>query len=347
MPGPAPAILAERLEVRRGGAQVLHSIDLQISVGDFVGITGPNGGGSPPCSLRSSESWLRVRGIQVLGASPRDRCPFVERSDGWLKRASNIPRNLRISVRELVGLGIPSTLGFGRQDERLQRIEKALSTVSLLDLAERDIATLSGGQRQRAILGRVLASEAQLLLLDEPMVGIDQEVRFEFLEALDRICHDEGRTLIMITHDLQSIHQATHRVIHLDRTIRFDGRPRDLPSASTMIREKGLPNVHDRLWWLEMSPTYDRWREPDGCWYTAGGHPPSVFELMAPWMPGEVFPFLFTLSYGWRVLTAGVFIALGVAAWIGNFLIVRNFSFSVRGSHMSPSPLSRWNRPRG
>ena len=62
-------------------------------------------------------------------------------------------------------------------------------------------------------------------------------------------------------------------------------------------------------------------------------HP--VFELMAPWMPGEVFPFLFTLSYGWRVLTAGVFIAL-VAAWIGNFLIVRNFSLLGEGlAHVS------------
>ncbi len=247
MTGPAPAILAERLEVRRGGAQVLHSIDLQISVGDFVGITGPNGGGKSSLFLALIGELVPSSGsIQVLGASPRDRS--LRGKIGWVAQAaSNIPRNLRISVRELVGLGIPNTLGFGRQDERLQRIETALGTVGLLDLAERDIATLSGGQRQRAILGRVLASDAQLLLLDEPMVGIDQEVRFEFLELLDRICHDEGRTLIMITHDLQSIHQATHRVIHLDRTIRFDGRPRDLPSASTMIREKGLPNVHDRL----------------------------------------------------------------------------------------------------
>ena len=246
MPGPAPAILAERLEVRRGGAQVLHSIDLQISVGDFVGITGPNGGGKSSLFLALIGELAPSSGsIQVLGASPRDRS--LRGKIGWVAQAaSNIPRNLRISVRELVGLGIPSTLRFGRQDDRLQRIETALGTVDLLDLAERDIATLSGGQRQRAILGRVLASDAQLLLLDEPMVGIDQEVRFEFLELLDRICHEEGRTLIMIT-TICNRFATTHRVIHLDRTIRFDGRPRDLPSASTMIREKGLPNVHDRL----------------------------------------------------------------------------------------------------
>ena len=185
MPGPAPAILAERLEVRRGGAQVLHSIDLQISVGDFVGITGPNGGGKSSLFLALIGELAPSSGsIQVLGASPRDRS-LRGKMDGWLKRprtslGTSGSRSGNWSVWEY------STLGFGRQDERLQRIEKALSTVSLLDLAERDIATLSGGQRQRAILGRVLASEAQLLLLDEPMVGIDQEVRFEFLESSAR-----------------------------------------------------------------------------------------------------------------------------------------------------------------
>ncbi|MEC8722125.1 MAG: ATP-binding cassette domain-containing protein, partial [Candidatus Thermoplasmatota archaeon] len=75
------------------------------------------------------------------------------------------------------------------------------------------IGRLSGGQRQRAVIARALATDAELILLDEPLVGIDRETRNEFLKLLDDLSHHQGKTIIMISHDLAAIRQTAHRII--------------------------------------------------------------------------------------------------------------------------------------
>ena len=79
------------------------------------------------------------------------------------------------------------------------------------------VGRLSGGQRQRAVIARALATDAELILLDEPLVGIDRETRNDFLKLLDDLSHNQGKTIIMISHDLAAIRQTAHRIIYLRR----------------------------------------------------------------------------------------------------------------------------------
>ena len=69
-----------------------------------------------------------------------------------------------------------------------------------------------------------MASEAEFIILDEPLVGIDREARSSLLKLLDDLCHDAGKTILMVSHDLAAIRQTAHRMIYLEETIKFDGK---------------------------------------------------------------------------------------------------------------------------
>ena len=95
----------------------------------------------------------------------------------------------------------------GPQEENA-RVNRALEMVGLVDKADTDVSKLSGGQLQRSVIARALASEADFLLLDEPMVGIDLPSRNSLLKLLDDLCHKENMTVLMVSHDLTTVTQA-------------------------------------------------------------------------------------------------------------------------------------------
>ena len=119
--------------------------------------------------------------------------------------------------------------------------------VDLLDVKNSDIGRLSGGQRQRAVIARALASEAEFIILDEPLVGIDRDARNSLLKLLDNLCHDEGKTILMVSHDLAAIRQTAHRMIFLEETIRFDGETEDFPDLVSLADLRGIGHVHDDM----------------------------------------------------------------------------------------------------
>ena len=112
---------------------------------------------------------------------------------GWVPQAAtSLPKNMKITVREFIQLGTLDSatwfLPFGTKYDK-QNVSKIIETVGLTDYAETRIANLSGGQRQRAAIGKALASKADLLLMDEPMVGVDLESRNSIMRLLDNLCH--------------------------------------------------------------------------------------------------------------------------------------------------------------
>ena len=84
---------------------------------------------------------------------------------------------------------------------RREKVDKAIKMAGLQDVENTDIGRLSGGQRQRAVIARALATEADFILLDEPLVGIDRDARNSLLKLLDKLCHEEGKTILMVSHD--------------------------------------------------------------------------------------------------------------------------------------------------
>jgi zinc transport system ATP-binding protein len=148
-------------------------------------------------------------------------------------------------VRELVSLGVLNNKNWFLPNRNSLKIDEAIEMVGLSHLAQRDVNHLSGGERQRAVIARALASEADLLLLDEPLVGMDRASRSSLLKLLDSFCHKQNKTIVMISHDIAAMLQTAHRLVYLEETIWFDGPPAIFPNLEELARLRGIEDVHD------------------------------------------------------------------------------------------------------
>lgn len=235
------------VSVSRSGKMILRDIDLRLSKGEFVGLVGPNGSGKSTLLL-SILGVLKLHSgaVRIFGEPPMSR--RLHGRIGWVSQAaSNLPRDIKITVRELVQLGTVNAKNMLElvDRKRRQQVNKAIQMVDLEDVKNTDIGRLSGGQRQRAVIARALASEAELIILDEPLVGIDRESRNSLLKLLDGLCHDEGKTILMVSHDLTAIRKTAHRMIFLEESIRFDGKTEEFPDLDKLADLRGIGNVHD------------------------------------------------------------------------------------------------------
>ena len=91
-----------------------------------------------------------------------------------------------------------------------------------------------------------MAADADLILMDEPMVGVDRESRNSIMKLLDGLCHEQNKTIVMISHDLTSIKQTVHRMIYLEEKIRFDGPTVDFPGLSELAKLRGIEPTHEK-----------------------------------------------------------------------------------------------------
>ena len=229
----------EDLSVRRSGKTVIKDINLNINRGEFVGIVGPNGSGKSTLllaivgALKQHSGSIRIYGSPPLSGQLLGRI-------GWVSQAASyFPKHVRISVRELVSLGtLSAKTAFCLTDQ--DRVRKAIQMVGLEDVQDVDVSRLSGGQRQRAVIARALASESEFILLDEPLVGIDRDARNSFLKLLDNLCHEKGKTILMVSHDLTAMRQTAHRMIFLEETIRFDGPTDRFPDLDVLAELRGI-----------------------------------------------------------------------------------------------------------
>ena len=130
-------------------------------------------------------------------------------------------------------------------DEQTSRVEKAIERVGLTNVSDTLVSKLSGGQRQRAVIARTLASEAEFILLDEPLVGVDRESRNSLLKFLDNLCHRYQKTILMISHDITAIQQTSHRMIFLEQKIGFDGSASSFPGLAELANIRGFEPVHN------------------------------------------------------------------------------------------------------
>ncbi|MEC7703803.1 MAG: metal ABC transporter ATP-binding protein [Candidatus Thermoplasmatota archaeon] len=243
----------ENLSVKRSGKIVIKDIGFTINRGDFVGIVGPNGSGKSTLLLTILGLLKPATGkVAIYGASPQSRELFGR--IGWVSQAaSNLPKHVRITVRELVELGTlnaKNMFSFENQKRRAS-VKKAIEMVGLQEAIDVDVSRLSGGQRQRAVIARALASESEFILLDEPLVGIDREARKSLLKLLDQLCHDENKTILMVSHDLTAMRQTAHRMIFLEETIRFDGPTENFPDLDKLADLRGIEPVHEQSCCIE------------------------------------------------------------------------------------------------
>ena len=230
---------AHDLALGYDGTTIVHDLTLAIPDGRMTALIGPNACGKSTL-LRGLARLLRPRGGGVvLDGEDIHALPSREVATrlGLLPQSPTAPE--RLTVEDLVGRGrYPHQRWFrqwSREDEAA--VERALALTDIGDLRGRHVDELSGGQRQRAWIAMALAQETPLLLLDEPTTYLDLAHQIEVLDLLHRLMAEEGRTIVLVIHDLNmACRYADHLVAMSDGRIRVVGRPVDVVSEA-MVRE--------------------------------------------------------------------------------------------------------------
>ena len=182
---------------------VLRAVSFSCQPGTLVGVVGPNGAGK-------STLFKAILGLVPLAAgSVRVFGGPVERHR---QRVAYVPQKEMLdwdfpaTVRDVIRMGRVAHVGWLRRPTRTdhERVEAALAEVGMAELAERPIGQLSGGQQQRVVLARALAQEAELLLLDEPFVGVDAATEDLIFQIMERL-RDAGKTILVVNHDLSAV----------------------------------------------------------------------------------------------------------------------------------------------
>jgi zinc transport system ATP-binding protein len=222
-----------------GEMPVLESVSIDVEPGDFLGLVGPNGSGKS--TLLDLMLGLRRpdEGTVSLFGEPAHEFDAGERIGYVAQDATTAARDMPVTVREVVEMGrYPRRLfdRFSTADRRA--VEEALEQVGIMDLASRRVGRLSGGQRQRVFIARALASEADLLALDEPTVGVDAESREEFYSLLHDL-HATGLTVILIEHDIGVVTTYATDIACLNRELYFDGDPSAFVETDALAQAYG------------------------------------------------------------------------------------------------------------
>lgn len=176
------------------GHPALRGITVQVHAGRLLAVVGPNGSGKS--TLLSVAAGLLT---PTSGAADRLRGARI----ALVPQSTHLPPHLPLTVRDIVAMGSWGALGAWRPARRTDRarIRDAIATVGLTDLGHRPIGAVSGGQRQRALLAQALVQGADLVLLDEPMAGLDAASREIIADAVAHLRSD-GAAVIAVTHDL-------------------------------------------------------------------------------------------------------------------------------------------------
>ncbi len=213
------AIDVDHVSFAYGDQPVLRDVSMTVEEGRFVGLIGPNGSGKTTLMKIMLGLQRPDSGAVRLFDVPADRFSEGTRLGYVAQHAKASDGRMPMSVREVVTMGRYAHAGVRRLADRdRQIVEEALEQVGIDDLAERNVNRLSGGQQQRTFIARALASEADLLALDEPTVGVDAESKETFYGLLDEL-NDAGITIVMIEHDIGVITEHADEIACLNEEL--------------------------------------------------------------------------------------------------------------------------------
>ena len=240
---------AEDVAFAYGRDPVLTDVSVSVAPGEFVALAGPNGSGKSTLlrillGLRRPDAGT----VELFGRPPER---LAERWRlGYVPQRAVVPEHLPATVEEVVAAGCLSRRGWRRGLTAADRVEvaHALESVALTERAGHPLRELSGGQQQRVLIAKALVSRPDLLVLDEPVAGVDTESQRQFRDALVHLVDDHGSGVLLVSHELGAVAADLARVLVLRAgRITFDGPPADLESRGVHL------GIHrdDLPLWLE------------------------------------------------------------------------------------------------
>jgi len=212
-------ITCKDLSVSYDGKPVLQSLDLTVEVGNYLCIVGENGSGKSTL-VKTLLGLVRPQHGQVIFGDG-----LTQRQIGYLPQQGPVQRDFPASVFEVVLSGCLNGCGFNPFYTRAQKQQARthLARLGIADLADRCYRELSGGQQQRVLLARALCATQRLILLDEPVAGLDPRVTQDMYQLIAELNRKDGITVIMVSHDLAGALRHASHILHLGGDARFFG----------------------------------------------------------------------------------------------------------------------------
>ena len=222
-----PAVRANHVVFRYGKKVAVDSSSFEVPAGFVTALIGPNGSGKSTI-LNGIAGLIRPSSGSLQVFPEADTAPAIS----YVLQATKVNEGLPVTVREVVAMGrYPGKGLFGRfTSTDRAAVDAALGVMAITDLASMHLRELSAGQQQRVLVAQGLAQDHDLLLLDEPLTGLDMPSA----ETIDAIIHDErrrGRTVVVTTHDLAEARAADHVVLLAGRVVAWG------PPEETLTRE--------------------------------------------------------------------------------------------------------------
>ena len=234
-----PLIKCENVSIGYEGQTVVKDLNFAIEKGDYLCIVGENGSG---------KSTL-VKSLLGLKSVEKGRITFGDglrqNEIGYLPQQNDTQKDFPASVYEVVLSGRLNSRGlhpFYTSGDKREAVEK-MELLGIRVLERQCFRDLSGGQKQRVLLARALCATKSLLLLDEPVTGLDPIVTGEFYQLIRRINRDSGIAVVMVSHDIESAVEDASHILHLQETALFFGTTEVY--RRSRIGRKFLRGVHD------------------------------------------------------------------------------------------------------
>jgi zinc transport system ATP-binding protein len=224
------------------GQRILSNISLEIFRSEYIAIIGPNGGGKTTLVRmllgleKPTSGEVKIYGKKLSDFKEWHKIGYVP------QRASHVDSSFPATVLDIVKMGRTSQGGifssFNETDKKL--VYDAMAKMDILDLQDKMIGTLSGGQRQRAMIARALASNPEILILDEPNTGVDVASQKNFYALLRKLNQEDKITIVFITHDIGVIADDIARLFTINEKAIICNDPKHLLSCQEMSELYGI-----------------------------------------------------------------------------------------------------------
>ena len=230
----------DHLTIEYPDVKAIDDVSFTVNQGDFLGIIGPNGAGKSTLFAAMLNLNTKYKGtIKFFGTD-------IRKSKNYLKEIGYVPqkpifeKNFPATVNDIVKMGLQKESDENKVDEILQQLW-------IHELSERRIGELSGGQQQRVFIAKALVNNPKVLILDEPVTGIDQQSIDLFYSILKELNSKQNITIIWSSHDLDAVNKLANHVACLNRTLFFHGESDDFFENDELVKQYSEASMQEHM----------------------------------------------------------------------------------------------------
>jgi zinc transport system ATP-binding protein len=230
----------DHLTIEYPDVKAIDDVSFTVNQGDFLGIIGPNGAGKSTLFAAMLGLNTKYKGtIKFFGTD-------IRKSKNYLKEIGYVPqkpifeKNFPATVNDVVKMGLQKESDENKIDEILQQLW-------IHELSEKRIGELSGGQQQRVFIAKALVNNPKVLILDEPVTGIDQQSIDLFYSILKELNSKQNITIIWSSHDLDAVNKLANHVACLNRILFFHGESDDFFENDELVKQYSEASMQEHM----------------------------------------------------------------------------------------------------